>query len=247
MTRTLAMLVVLAQLGHQACTCTTSHERDSSMDAGTREEHAARDSGVDAPWPDGTVVVRTCTDALAASAGDPCAFEQRCQARDLCCGADWTCEDGRLNGGPNRVPDSCSVPGRTTSCMSEAGRSGVAGDTPLGRIELAHGYASFTHGFAVDVYLLFSPSSPLEGCARPRLGVWLFPLRWDEDGRYRGDHDAIAQVVMAGEIAYAPARVLVQEEERSRLVGTISIDFPGFDVEGSFDVTGCDELDRSGP
>ena len=222
---------------------------DAGMDAdlGTRED-AARDSGVDAPRPDGTAVARTCTDALASTAGDPCDFEQRCLARDLCCAAEWTCEDGRLNGGPNRVPDSCSVRGRETSCASEAGRSSVTGDTPLGRIELAHGYASFSHGFAVDVHLLFSASSPLEGCARPRLGVWLFPLRWDDDGAaYRGEHDAIAQIVLAGEIAYAPARVLVQEEERSRLVGTLSIHFPGFDVEGSFDVTGCDELDRSGP
>lgn len=246
----LVMFILFAHAGLQACTCAASHEPDSEVDAaadgGNSEEDAAPDTGVDAPWPDGAVVARTCADALAASEGDPCAFERRCYARDLCCGAEWSCENGRLRGGPIRIPDSCSV-GRETGCASQAGAASVAGDTPLGRLELAHGYASFTHAFAVDVYLLFAASSPLKGCARPRLGVWLFPLHWDERGLYRGEHDAIAQVVMAGEIAYAPARVLVHEEERSRLVGTISIDFPGFDVEGTFDVEGCDELDRSGP
>ncbi|MBX3276233.1 MAG: hypothetical protein KF729_38630 [Sandaracinaceae bacterium] len=244
------MTIALAFGLAAGCTCAERHGGDAGAardaatpDAGT---DAALDAGVDAGWPD-AATANDCFDAIHSVEGAPCAFAGSCLVGDLCCGGGAQCWDGRVVHAS--APLTCEGEVRTTMCGAAA--ASARGATPLGAIAYEHAFASFTFAFAVDVVVLFTREPSFAVCDGDRLAVWLTP-RFDEvvGNTYVGTHEVVAQLVAGGALERAPATVTVTRYDADgtgRIVGTLRVTAPEWDVTADFDVAGCAEIDRSGP
>lgn len=238
------------------CTCAARHDFDAATgwDAMVRPDggrDAGHDAGVDAAPPPDAATATNCYEAIHSVAGAPCAFDGACLAGDLCCSASATCWDGRVSHASATL--DCPGAPRPTGC--EAYRGSAVGDTPLGPIDFSYAFTSFTFAFAVDVVIVLARDEPFAVCDGDRLAVWLVPRVDEATGEftYVGVHDAVAQLVVGGELVRAPATVDVSDFvsgppfPRARIAGALRIDAPDWNVRGDFDAEECPELDRSGP
>lgn len=209
----------------------------------------AADAGVsDAGAPDASDAgarLRTCDDLWAGSPGDACNEGLECGLSEggSCLRRYASCPDGELV-----FDETDRWAGREDVDCPDLGRVSLTGNGPVGDFRLGSGVTSFSHGFAVDVVLIFFDEGTVTTCGTPRMTMQLNPGATG----YVGDHSVEATLAIGDSILEGSASVTIATEERlddRRIVlgGTLEAEMAEAKVRGDFRLVECRDLDRSGP